>query len=186
MSATLAARPLAKLLGNDSGNTAPIVHAEGRRFPVQVRYERRRAANGSRRRGADAGCGSRTPSGHVLVSAEGVGEILRVQESLASLAERQGLALLPLFGDLPAEQQDRVLTDLGQRKVILATNVAETSLTIEGVTAVIDSGQARQLPCRRRRGCRDWSWCRFRRRRQSSGPGGPGGRLAGRVLAVVG
>ena len=53
--------------------------------------------------------------------------------------------LLPLFGDLPPEQQDRALADLGCRKIILATNVAETSLTIEGVTAVIDSGQARQM-----------------------------------------
>ena len=87
----------------------------------------------------------RDTPGHVLVFLPGVGEILRAQEALAPLAERQGLALLPLFGDLPAEQQDRVLTDLGQRKIILSTNVAETSLTIEGVTAVIDSGQARQL-----------------------------------------
>ena len=64
---------------------------------------------------------------------------------LASLAARQGHALLPLFGDLPAEQQDLVLADVGRRKIILATNVAETSLTIDGVTAVIDSGQARQM-----------------------------------------
>lgn len=146
MSATLAAEPVAKLLGSDVGEAAPIVHAEGRRFPVQVRYERR----GEQRTAVDL-VAARVPdalkdtTGHVLVFLPGVGEILRAQESLASLADRQGFALLPLFGDLPAEQQDRVLTDLGQRKVILATNVAETSLTIEGVTAVIDSGQARQL-----------------------------------------
>ena len=81
----------------------------------------------------------------MLVFLPGVGEIMRCQEALASCAERQGHALLPLFGDLPPEQQDRVLNDLGRRKIILATNVAETSLTIEGVTAVIDSGQARQM-----------------------------------------
>jgi ATP-dependent helicase HrpB len=70
---------------------------------------------------------------------------MRCERALSSLADRDGHALLLLFGDLPAEQQDRVLDDLGQRKIILSTNVAETSLTIEGVTAVVDSGQARQL-----------------------------------------
>ncbi len=141
MSATLAAEPVARLLSE-----CPIVQAEGRRFPVQVRYERR----GEQRpvvelvavRMPDA---LKETAGHVLVFLPGVGEILRAQESLAGLAERHGLALLPLFGDLPPKQQDRVLGDLGQRKIILATNVAETSLTIDGVTAVIDSGQARQL-----------------------------------------
>jgi ATP-dependent helicase HrpB len=86
----------------------------------------------------------RETEGHVLVFLPGVGEILRCQEALTPFAERHGHALLPLFGDLPAEQQDRVLADVGRRKIILSTNVAETSLTIEGVTAVIDSGQARQ------------------------------------------
>src|SRR6185369_4471514 len=70
---------------------------------------------------------------------------MRCERALAPLAEREGHALLPLFGDLPAEQQDRVLDEFGHRKIILATNVAETSLTIEGVTAVVDSGQARQM-----------------------------------------
>ncbi len=141
MSATLAAEPVARLLGN-----CPVVHAEGRRFPVAIRYQRR----GERRTIAELVAATvpeavRDTPGHVLVFLPGVGEILRAQEALAPMAERQGLALVPLFGDLPAEQQDRALADLGQRKIILATNVAETSLTIEGVTAVIDSGQARQL-----------------------------------------
>ena len=141
MSATLAAEPVARLLGN-----CPVVHAEGRPYPVAVRYQRR----GEQRPLAELVAATvpdalRETSGHVLVFLPGVGEIIRSQEALASLAERQGLALLPLFGDLPPEQQDRVLTDLGKRKIILSTNVAETSLTIEGVTAVIDSGQARQM-----------------------------------------
>ncbi len=141
MSATLAAEPVARLLGN-----CPVVHAEGRRYPVAIRYQRR----GEQRPmpeliAATVPDALRETPGHVLVFLPGVGEIIRTQEALAPLAERQGLALLPLFGDLPPEQQDRVLLDLGQRKIILATNVAETSLTIEGVTAVIDSGQARQL-----------------------------------------
>ena len=141
MSATLEAAPLARLLGD-----CAVVHAEGRRFPVQTRYLRR----GEQRPLPDLVAAlvsdalSQTP-GHVLVFLPGVGEIMRCQEALAALADRQGHALLPLFGDLPPDQQDRVLADLGQRKIVLATNVAETSLTIEGVTAVIDSGQARQL-----------------------------------------
>lgn len=141
MSATLAAEPVARLLGS-----CPVVHAEGRPFPVQIRYERRgeqgELDDHVAKRVADA---LRGTTGHVLVFLPGVGEIMRCQRALAPLAEREGQALLPLFGDLPAEQQDRVLDDFGQRKIILATNVAETSLTIEGVTAVIDSGQARQM-----------------------------------------
>jgi len=141
MSATLAAEPVARLLGD-----CPIIHAEGRPFPVQVRYQRR----GEKRPlhelvAAHVPEALRETPGHVLVFLPGVGEIMRCQEALAPAADRAGHALMPLFGDLPADQQDRVLQDIGQRKVILATNVAETSLTIEGVTAVIDSGQARQM-----------------------------------------
>lgn len=142
MSATLAAEPVAKFLGD-----APIVHAEGRRFPVALRYERRTGQKSPIEEmvGRVMPEALKETTGHVLVFLPGVGEILRTKDALAGLAERHGSALLPLFGDLPPEQQDRVLTDLGQRKIILATNVAETSLTIEGVTAVIDSGLARQM-----------------------------------------
>ena len=141
MSATLAAEPVARLLGD-----CPVVTAEGRRFPVQVRYLR----HGERRPAVElvpslVPAALRDTPGHVLAFLPGVGEILRCEEALAPLAEREGHALVPLFGDLPAEAQDRALADLGQRKIILSTNVAETSVTIEGVTAVIDSGEARQL-----------------------------------------
>jgi ATP-dependent helicase HrpB len=141
MSATLAAEPVAKLLDD-----CPVIHAEGRRFPVQIRYARR----GEQRDMIDQVAAAvpealRDTTGHVLVFLPGVGEIMRCADALTSLAERQGHALAPLFGDLPPEQQDRALADLGQRKIILATKVAETSLTIDGVTAVVDSGQARQM-----------------------------------------
>jgi ATP-dependent helicase HrpB len=141
MSATLNAEPVARLLGG-----CPIIHAEGRPFPVQVRYLRR-----GEKRPVQQLVATQVPealretAGHVLVFLPGVGEIMRCQDALAPLANRAGHALLPLFGDLPADQQDRVLKDVGQRKIILATNVAETSLTIDGVTAVVDSGQARQM-----------------------------------------
>jgi ATP-dependent helicase HrpB len=141
MSATLEGEPVAKLLGG-----CPIIHAEGRPYPVQLRYERRGENRGLpdlvAARVAEA---LRETSGHVLVFLPGVGEIFRCQDALGAMAGREGHELLPLFGDLPAEQQDRVLQDIGRRKIILATNVAETSLTIDGVTAVVDSGQARQL-----------------------------------------
>jgi ATP-dependent helicase HrpB len=141
MSATLAAEPVAKLLGG-----CPIIHAEGRPFPVQIKYERRGEQGMLEDRVAKCVADAlRSTPGHVLVFLPGVGEIMRCERALAPLADRDGHALLLLFGDLPAEQQDRVLDDLGQRKIILATNVAETSLTIEGVTAVVDSGQARQM-----------------------------------------
>jgi len=144
MSATLDAAPVAALLGRD-GTPCPVVSAAGRMFPVDIRYLR----HGDRRDLVDRIAAAvpeaiRATSGHVLVFLPGVGEILRCQQELAGPLERQGVAVLPLYGDLPPDQQDRVLADVGRRKVILATNVAETSLTIPGVTAVVDSGLARQ------------------------------------------
>jgi ATP-dependent helicase HrpB len=155
MSATLAAEPVARLLGSTGhadgpgglqAGSCPIISADGRLFPVEVRFARR----GEQRDLIEQVTAAvpealRATTGHVLVFLPGVGEIMRCERELASLADRQGHALLPLFGDLPPEAQDRVLTDVGRRKIILATNVAETSLTIPGITAVIDSGLARQL-----------------------------------------
>ncbi|HSU82744.1 MAG TPA: helicase-related protein, partial [Thermoanaerobaculia bacterium] len=83
--------------------------------------------------------------GDVLAFLPGVGEIQRSAEALAGLASERALAVLPLYGDLPAERQDEVLRPLSRRKVVLATNVAETSITIDGVTAVVDSGLVRRL-----------------------------------------
>ena len=68
-----------------------------------------------------------------------MGEIERTAEALSDLT------VFPLYGDLPAERQDEVLRPLDRRKIVLATNVAETSITVEGVTAVVDSGQVRRL-----------------------------------------
>jgi ATP-dependent helicase HrpB len=159
MSATLAADPVARLLGAGQGggeggldgeghggaSACPVIHAEGRMFPVETRYLR----HGDRRDvevlvAEAVAAALKATSGHVLVFLPGVGEIRRCQEAVTHLVERQGHVVLPLYGDLPPEAQDRVLDDVGRRKVILATNVAETSLTIPGVTAVIDSGLARQ------------------------------------------
>ena len=80
-----------------------------------------------------------------LVFLPGVGEIFAAAKKIEAITTGGGCRLVKLFGDLPAEQQDEALQDDGRRKVILSTNIAETSVTISGVTAVLDSGLARQL-----------------------------------------
>src|SRR5262249_51371806 len=82
-------------------------------------------------------------AGDVLVFLPGLGEIRAAARELESLAERHDLLVRPLHGDLPAEQQDAALLAQDRRKIVLATNVAETSGTVEGITLVIDTGLAR-------------------------------------------
>jgi ATP-dependent helicase HrpB len=141
MSATLDPAPVAKYLGN-----ATVIESLGRAFPVDVRHDTPR----ERLQPADLAVWgvdkvlSRT-TGDVLVFLPGVGEIRRAERELAALARREKLALLPLYGDLPAEAQDAALAPNSLRKVILSTNVAETSLTIDGVEVVVDTGCARVL-----------------------------------------
>jgi len=140
MSATLDPGPAAAFLGG-----APVVVSEGRTFPVDLDYLRepddrllgKQVASAVRRL-----CGDGL-DGDVLVFLPGAGEIRRAGEDLAELAERHDLAVLPLHGDLPAAEQDRAVARSERRKVILSTNVAETSVTIDGVVAVVDSGVAR-------------------------------------------
>src|SRR5262249_59472785 len=86
----------------------------------------------------------RTP-GDLLVFLPGLHEIRQAARQLEQIARERNLAVLPLHGDLPAEQQDAALLPQERRKVVLATNVAETSVTIEGVTGVVDTGLARVL-----------------------------------------
>src|SRR5262252_5676389 len=82
-------------------------------------------------------------SGHVLVFLPGAAEIRRAARSSEQLAARAGMLIAPLHGDLPPEEQDRAVQPSKQRRLILSTNVSESSITIDGVTAVIDSGLAR-------------------------------------------
>jgi ATP-dependent helicase HrpB len=83
------------------------------------------------------------PSGDVLAFLPGAAEIRRAMRESQGVARRAGLLVLPLHGDLSPAEQDRAIAPAPQRKVILATNVAESSVTVEGVNAVIDSGLAR-------------------------------------------
>ncbi len=140
MSATIAGASVAARLGS-----CPIVHSEGRLFPVSIHYDERIDRRPLPERVVSTVMNVWTQtSGHLLAFLPGVGEIVRCRDELSSWAERNDALLLPLYGDLPPEQQDRVLETSERRKLILSTNVAETSLTIDGVTGVIDSGLARQ------------------------------------------
>ena len=140
MSATLDAEPIAKFLGD-----CPIIRAEGRPFPVAIRY-RPRTQPGLVETVVESVrdvVTSREDAGHILVFLPGAEEIRRVASRLEDLAQSQRLAILPLHGALSSDEQDKALRPSDRTKLILATNIAETSLTIEGVTTVIDGGLAR-------------------------------------------
>jgi len=84
-------------------------------------------------------------AGDTLVFLPGVGEINRTQSRLAGILSRSDFDLLPLYADLPSDQQDMALRKSSRRKIVLSTNVAETSITIDGISAVVDCGLARVL-----------------------------------------
>jgi ATP-dependent helicase HrpB len=141
MSATLATGDVSKYLGG-----CPVVESEGRLYPVEIRYEPRPesqpwpvAAARAAERLLD-----RT-AGDLLVFLPGLHEIRQTARHLEAAAAAHDVLVLPLHGDLPAEQQDAALLRQPRRKIILATNVAETSVTVEGVTGVVDTGLARSL-----------------------------------------
>ncbi|QEL19049.1 ATP-dependent helicase HrpB [Limnoglobus roseus] len=139
MSATLDAGPVSAYLGD-----CPVVTSEGRSYPVEIRYRPKRAETPWPDATAFAVREAlRTADGDVLAFLPGLGEIRRTADALADL--EPGIVVLPLHGELPPEQQDRALQRLDRRKVVLATNVAETSVTVDGVAVVVDTGQARQL-----------------------------------------
>jgi ATP-dependent helicase HrpB len=141
MSATLDGEAVARLLGD-----APRITSAGRQFPVEVRHAarepehvEREVANTVRRALAEG-------PGDALVFLPGAAEIRRVAENLAAGELPRGTLVRPLYGELAADAQDAALAPApaGARKVVLATSIAETSLTIEGVRIVVDSGLARR------------------------------------------
>ncbi len=141
MSATLDPTNIARYLGN-----CPIVESEGRLYPVRIDYLRRvERQQISELTTSGIETVLQQTDGDVLAFLPGVGEILRTRAELESLARRHNLEIFTLFGDMSPEDQDRVLAPCDKRKVVLSTNVAETSVTIEGVTAVVDTGLARQM-----------------------------------------
>lgn len=143
MSATLDAEPIANYLG------VPTLESQGRSYEVAVEYLRRspqdpvevEAARAVRRFvGSDDDDG-----GDILIFLPGRGEIHRCLELIEPWAKELGVECLPLYSALTNAEQDRALRTGGGRKIIAATNIAETSLTIEGVTLVVDSGKVRQM-----------------------------------------
>jgi ATP-dependent helicase HrpB len=141
MSATLDGARVAKLLGD-----APVVESEGRAFPVETRYLSRKVDVPLERQMADSiATALRADPGSVLAFLPGAAEIRRTQNFLGERVQDASTEIVPLFGALDASVQDRAIAPppKGSRKVVLATSIAETSLTIEGVRIVVDSGLAR-------------------------------------------
>ncbi|MEO8419644.1 MAG: ATP-dependent helicase HrpB [Hyphomicrobium sp.] len=141
MSATLDGARVAQLLGD-----APIIASEGRAFAVDTRYLGRDANARIEDQMADAVMRAlRAESGSILAFLPGQGEIRRVEERLKQRISDPTIALAPLYGAMDMKAQDLALepSPKGLRKVVLATSIAETSITIEGVRVVIDSGLAR-------------------------------------------
>ncbi len=153
MSATLEIDSLQRYLG-----PVPLLQSEGRTYPVEIRYQ-------SERHGQQTPVWERAlqactsiiqdfPQGDILIFQPGAREIHRTLDCLRNHPVTRNCELLPLFGDLPPQEQDRAVLPhpQGKRKIVVATNVAETSLTIEGIVAVVDSGLARVLRYDPRRG----------------------------------
>lgn len=142
MSATLDCEPLARLMDG-----APVLSSAGRSFPVQEIYleDQPRGPLPPRMAAATMRAVAET-EGDILVFLPGAGEIRSCAARLgdAGLAQR-GIAIHPLYGDLPFEQQQAAIQPGRQRKVVLATSIAETSLTIEGVRTVVDCGLSRRI-----------------------------------------
>jgi ATP-dependent helicase HrpB len=140
MSATLETGGLAAYLGE-----CRVLASEGRAYPVRIEYAEpgdsrplpARVAAAVRRLVTEG------DSGDVLVFLPGMAEIRKTAAAIEPLAAAFPLDIVPLHGNLPLDAQNRALRRSPRRRIVLATNVAETALTVEGVTAVVDSGLAR-------------------------------------------
>lgn len=138
MSATLDGAAVAAFLGG-----CPVLRSEGRLFPLEVRYTPHSAQPLEELvEEAVEACHAET-EGDILVFLPGAAEIRRAMERLHRRRIALETDILPLHGDLPAEEQDRAVQPAGRRRVVLSTNIAESSITIPGVRAVVDSGLAR-------------------------------------------
>lgn len=141
MSATLDGARVAELLGG-----APVIASEGRAFPVDTQHLGRDATQRIEDQMADAVMRAlREERGSILAFLPGQGEIRRVEDRLKERIRDPNVVLAPLYGAMDMRAQDLALepAPAGMRKVVLATSIAETSITIEGVRVVIDSGLAR-------------------------------------------
>ncbi len=140
MSATLDAEPVAAYL-----DQCPILISEGQSFPVEVNYLSLPDQRPVHVQAADAveRILLNNSPGDILIFMPGRGEINATLDALRSLRSRERVACIPLHGELEPQEQDRAFSPNPLRKVIVATNVAETSITIDGIRHVVDSGTAR-------------------------------------------
>ena len=140
MSATVDAAPVAAYLEN-----APIIALDESRYDIAIKYEEKpdRRALHEKVRSAVLSIFRSGIEGDILVFLPGAAEIRRAAEALQITADSTGFTITVLHGDLPAAEQSRAITPTDKPKVILSTNVAESSLTIPGIAAVIDSGLCR-------------------------------------------
>jgi ATP-dependent helicase HrpB len=185
MSATLDAEPVARFLGH-----CPIIRVEGRMFPVDVEHV---SSPVGMRADAIAVCvadavdnslRAEQEAGDVLVFLPGAEEIRRSAAALDRIARERDLLVLPLHGSLTAEEQTAALKPASRRKVILATNIAETSLTIDGVRTVIDSGLARVAGYDPRRGMDRLELSRISRASATQRAGRAGRTAPGRCIRL--
>lgn len=140
MSATLDSLEISQFLDN-----APVVQAQGRVFPVTVEHQATLDQRPVQQQVAAAvrQCAQSTLDGDILVFLPGAGEIRRCAESLQNTVDSKLWAVHALHGTLPLAEQERALAPEARRKIVLATNIAETSITLPGVVVVIDTGLAR-------------------------------------------
>ena len=148
-SATIDTERFARHFAAADGTPAPVLHVSGRLFPVEIRWRPFEETRGHDLADAigDAvdelwSTGTGAGSGDVLVFLPGEREIRDVQQKLAG-RHPPGVEVLPLFARLGPAEQERIFAPHGARRIVLATNVAETSLTVPGIRSVIDSGLAR-------------------------------------------
>ena len=140
MSATLAADNIREALGNP-----PLIQSAGRTFPVVVHYTPHSAAPLEDQVASAVASALKQTKRHVLVFLPGAAEIRKCMQTCQGIARPFNADLCALHGDLSPDEQDRAVKPSTNRKIIFSTNVAESSITIEGVEAVIDSGLARVL-----------------------------------------
>lgn len=148
-SATIDTERFAKHFGRDEDHPAPIIQVSGRTYPVEVRY---RAIEDDDSNDDKTLMGAISDAvdelemagrGDILVFLPGEREIREAAETLRKNDPQSRVDILPLYARLPAEQQERVFKSGGKRRIVLATNVAETSITVPGIRYVVDTGLAR-------------------------------------------
>ncbi len=139
MSATLDVDAVSRFISPD-GDPTPVVNAPGRTHPVGIRWRPRRRREPLVPKVVRAVGEALTAPGSVLVFLPGIGEIRRTEQALRAELGIDGPAIMPLHGSLPAAEQDEAIMPWAQRRIVLATDIAETSLTVEGIGSVVDAG----------------------------------------------